>query len=899
MRELPEEKEITFKGEVSSPEAKKPYIPGDKREIKLHLDSNDEEAKDAKFKIVSWEVTNGKKGTLDVPSLQLGSNALSYTPNEPGTHELTIKVAIEGEEDSEQTFQCTIEATKSDWQVGGEADGMGNITLTITDASDGFHGGSWQITNVTWSTGLNGQIENIPTSLAYGTNSLQLTLNQVVLTESPWVRFTVKGPDRAYQTAQIDLREACIEKLRETLSGEELQHLKTHNAGVVQQAGTYQGNYAGTAREGAQRELGALYDTTTKLQAETTTQLERLVNNLDVLRNQNASGLTALDAKRTDLQRELAALDASVRILHPMVTRLRESNTGPIDSFGVLREALQQASYDATSMPPYLESPLLEVNKEDEQGKTLLHLAIEQGNAPLIQSLIGKGAETNIRNAEGKTPLQYAIDKNDRAAITLLRNAGAVQDLRSDWQLQGSYDASSQQFTLSINDTSEKPQRERRQQEQWQITNVTWSAGLNGQIENIPTSLAYGTNSLQLTLNQVVLTESPWVRFTVKGPDRAYQTAQIDLREACAAQLREKENALTECTDSVAQYVRATNTIYNLPPEVVSDPRVNRAKQEEIATLLERLTAFKKKYQEDIQAFSKNLTVLEQARCNEHLPVFNNKNKKLEQSIATLKSAQVQLQQQCTTAHEAFFKTLKNKDEAAFMILLDDPDLDVNSHDAQGETLLHVAAKQGNIPLIQHLLGRGADVNLANAKKVSPLQAAIMAGNERIMQHLLECGADVNKSYEVYNNSTVNTLQFVLVELVEGESPDRDWSSIIRKLLECGADVNLKDNHGKTSLHHAILTWNVDVIKMILKAGANVNAISNNNMSVLDEMIASVDNNPFFNAYACKEKILSIINLLVKRGACCNNKGLITQTTDLELEDINKLEKGIWSIYGQ
>jgi len=66
--------------------------------------------------------------------------------------------------------------------------------------------------------------------------------------------------------------------------------------------------------------------------------------------------------------------------------------------------------------------------------------------------------------------------------------------------------------------------------------------------------------------------------------------------------VQSKAYALAERTDNVAEYVQATNTIYNLPPEVVSDPRVNRAKQEEIATLLGRLTAFQTQYQEDMQA---------------------------------------------------------------------------------------------------------------------------------------------------------------------------------------------------------------------------------------------------------------------------------------------------------
>ncbi len=43
-------------------------------------------------------------------------------------------------------------------------------------------------------------------------------------------------------------------------------------------------------------------------------------------------------------------------------------------------------------MTPHLENPLLDVNKKDEQGKPLLHLAIEMGHVGLGKTLIEKGA---------------------------------------------------------------------------------------------------------------------------------------------------------------------------------------------------------------------------------------------------------------------------------------------------------------------------------------------------------------------------------------------------------------------------------------------------------------------------------------------------------------------------
>jgi len=97
VRRMPEEKDIAFKGEVKTP-PKSVYRKGESRKIQLHLDSSDEEAQDAQFKILSATLADGSPADLDYTSLKLRDNTLHYTPQRPGTHELTLKVAVEGEE---------------------------------------------------------------------------------------------------------------------------------------------------------------------------------------------------------------------------------------------------------------------------------------------------------------------------------------------------------------------------------------------------------------------------------------------------------------------------------------------------------------------------------------------------------------------------------------------------------------------------------------------------------------------------------------------------------------------------------------------------------------------------------------------------------------------------------
>jgi hypothetical protein len=212
LRRLPEEKEVIFNGEAIQPQ-QAAYCKGQSRDIQLRLTSKDEEAKNANFKLLSWEVANGKIGTLDVHSLHLGDNALSYTPKEPGKHELMIKVAVEGEEENAQIFHYILEAPKADWKVAGSTDSEGSITLKIKDAPQEWHEKPWYIKSTRWSRGCRGSIVSANESLKHGPNTFPITLQEAALEEAPYICFHIQGPDGEEVSLTIDLKEACIAKL--------------------------------------------------------------------------------------------------------------------------------------------------------------------------------------------------------------------------------------------------------------------------------------------------------------------------------------------------------------------------------------------------------------------------------------------------------------------------------------------------------------------------------------------------------------------------------------------------------------------------------------------------------------------------------------------------------------
>ena len=224
IRRMPEEKDIAFKGEVKKPQ-KTVYRKGESREIQVHLTSSDEEAQDAQFKILSATLADGSPADLDYTSLKLGKNTLHYTPQKPGTHELTLKVAVEGEEESAQILHYTLEAPAANWQVRGTANDTGNLTLQIVDVPEELQGESWRITNTTWSRGLQGTIADTST-LKSGDNNLQVALLTPMALEEPHVSFTIQGPDSETRTCQIDLKNLSAETLKKQLGEEETREIQ-------------------------------------------------------------------------------------------------------------------------------------------------------------------------------------------------------------------------------------------------------------------------------------------------------------------------------------------------------------------------------------------------------------------------------------------------------------------------------------------------------------------------------------------------------------------------------------------------------------------------------------------------------------------------------------------------
>ncbi|MFN7138109.1 MAG: ankyrin repeat domain-containing protein [Limisphaerales bacterium] len=160
-----------------------------------------------------------------------------------------------------------------------------------------------------------------------------------------------------------------------------------------------------------------------------------------------------------------------------------------------------------------------------------------------------------------------------------------------------------------------------------------------------------------------------------------------------------------------------------------------------------------------------------------------------------------------------------------------------------GSTALHVASENGFRTIVETLLKNGADPNATTQRDETPLYLAAARGQREIVELLIKHKADVNaksKHGETPLHRAV-TRDLDTAKLLINKGADvnavnvNKWSPLwqvlesgggqktVRLLLENGADAQHSIN-GYTLLHHAAFKGRVEIIPLLVEAGADPNA---------------------------------------------------------------------------
>ena len=155
--------------------------------------------------------------------------------------------------------------------------------------------------------------------------------------------------------------------------------------------------------------------------------------------------------------------------------------------------------------------------------------------------------------------------------------------------------------------------------------------------------------------------------------------------------------------------------------------------------------------------------------------------------------------------------------------------------------LLHWAALNDNVPIIDCLINRGANVRLKNGRGEEPLAWAALRGHRRASTALLRHGASEDslddRGYSVMHhaaqNNHVHLLDFYRRRGCDVDRPDSKgrapihWACYMNHertaewLIRKGADIHRIDVEQCTPLHWAAIKGTYKTVKILLRSGAS------------------------------------------------------------------------------
>jgi uncharacterized protein len=215
---------------------------------------------------------------------------------------------------------------------------------------------------------------------------------------------------------------------------------------------------------------------------------------------------------------------------------------------------------------------------------------------------------------------------------------------------------------------------------------------------------------------------------------------------------------------------------------------------------------------------------------------------------------------------------VKDGDHAAAISLLQQH-ADVNAPEPDGTTALHWAVRQDDHEMVDRLIKAGANAKAANRYGVTPLYLACVNGSAPMIARLLEAGADANSAttegetalMTVARTGNVEAAKVLLAHGADVNSKEQwrqqtplMWAvaeshpEMVRELIAHGADVNARQVTwnwerqitkeprekwmplgGLTPLMFAARQGCMDCARILMKAGAEINAADPNNVSAM------------------------------------------------------------------
>lgn len=187
-----------------------------------------------------------------------------------------------------------------------------------------------------------------------------------------------------------------------------------------------------------------------------------------------------------------------------------------------------------------------------------------------------------------------------------------------------------------------------------------------------------------------------------------------------------------------------------------------------------------------------------------------------------------------------------------------------------GNTALHLAAEQNenntNIGVMKLLLERGLNPNVPNRAGVTPFHLVLQSGAMASVKLFVEYQADATRT----DRYGVTALHYAAC--------NDDLYAAQRILQSSGIDINKKCNvHGQTALHQACQLLNLELVRLLVDKGADVNVKDKVNRTPLCQTLAAAGPRDGYRMIRSRRSIehpearrAELVQFLLQSGSCLN-----------------------------
>ena len=474
--------------------------------------------------------------------------------------------------------------------------------------------------------------------------------------------------------------------------------------------------------------------------------------------------------------------------------------------------------------------PEVDLNHQDSRKYSVLHFAVEQKYADVVQVLIDAGADIETKNCDGRSPLHLASILGELTTVKMLVKAGAdvrATDAERDTCLTlAAYDG----HTDTVRYLVGLPE-----------------VDLNHQDSNNFTALHFAVQEKRADVVQVLIDagadietkddegRSPLLLASIEGELTTVKTlveAGADVRATDA----ERDTCLT-----LAAHFGHTETVRYL----VGLPEVDLNHQE-YRNFTALHFAVQEKHGDLVQVLIDVGADIETKTDTGRSPLHLASLSGALTTVMMLVKAGADVRatdsnrDTCLTLAAHFGHT----DTVRYLVGL--PEVDLNHQDSKNyNTALHVAVERKHGNVVQVLIDAGADIETRNDEGRSPLHLASISGELTTMKMLVKAGADVRDTdadgdtcltLAAYDGHTDTVRYLLCLPEVDLNHQDSDnytalhvavnekHGDVVQVLIGAGADIETRNDKGGSPLHTASISGELTTVKMLVEAGADVRA---------------------------------------------------------------------------